>query len=300
MSFLLSLLTALISIFIFLNAERVEDDRSRLAVRAIAALIGAVAVLSSLFRTLIVIPAGNVGVVDSLGKVSEPPLNPGVHLVNPAARIVNFSTRLKNVQETIEATSKEGLAFNINVSLQYRLQPQKAVSVYENLGTDETEIVLPRFRSIVREVTANYPAEAIYSTKRQEIASRLRRQLSEQLAPLGFTVEETLLRELQIPERIQAAIQEKLKAEQESQQMAFTIKKERQEAERKRIEAKGISDYQKMVSQGLNAQVLQLKAIEATEKLAQSPNAKVLIVGGGQRGVPVIFQVDNAPSEPAR
>ncbi|WP_017719535.1 prohibitin family protein [Kamptonema formosum] len=179
MSFLLSLLTGLISIFIFLNAERVEDDRSRLAVRAIAALIGAVAVLSSLFRTLIVIPAGNVGVVDSLGKVSESSLNPGVHLVNPAARIVNFSTRLKNVQETIEATSKEGLAFNINVSLQYRLQPQKAVSVYENIGTDETEIVLPRFRSIVREVTAIYPAEAIYSTKRQEIASRLRRQLSE-------------------------------------------------------------------------------------------------------------------------
>ncbi|WP_017719536.1 hypothetical protein [Kamptonema formosum] len=124
--------------------------------------------------------------------------------------------------------------------------------------------------------------------------------LSEQLAPLGFTVEETLLRELQMPERIQTAIQDKLKAEQESQQMAFTLKKERQEAERKRIEAKGISDYQKTVSQGLNAQVLQLKAIEATEKLAQSPNAKVLIVGGGQRGVPVIFQVDNAPSEPAR
>ena len=298
MSFIVSLLITLISVLVFLTGGGVVSERNRLAVRGIALLIGGIAAFASLSKLFAVVPAGNVGVVDSLGQVSETSLNPGVHFVSPFTKIVIFSTRLRNVQETIEATSQEGLAFNTNVSLQYRLEPQKAASIYKSIGIDETEIVVARFRSVVREITANYPAEAIYSRKRLEIANQIRQRLSKQLTPIGFVVEEALLRELQIPEKIQSAIQEKLQAEQESQRMAFVLKKERQEAERKRIEAKGISDSQKIISQGLNDKILQLRSIEATEKLASSSNSKVIMLGAGKGGMPMLLQQDTQTSKP--
>ncbi|MCL1463397.1 prohibitin family protein [Argonema galeatum] len=297
MSFIVSLLITLISVLVFLTGGGVVSERNRLAIRGIALLIGGIAAFASLSKLFTVVPAGNVGVVDSLGQVSETSLNPGVHFVSPFTKIVKFSTRLRNVQETIEATSQEGLAFNTNVSLQYRLEPQKAASIYKNIGIDETEIVIARFRSVVREITANYPAEAIYSRKRLEIANQIRQRLSKQLTPLGFVVEEALLRELQIPEKIQSAIQEKLQAEQENQRMAFVLKKERQEADRKRIEAKGISDSQKIISQGLNDKILQLRSIEATEKLASSSNSKVIMLGAGKGGMPMLLQ-DTQTSKP--
>ncbi len=298
MSFIVSLLITLISVLVFLTGGGVVSERNRLAIRGIALLIGGIAAFASVSKLFAVVPAGNVGVVDSLGQVSETSLTPGVHFVSPFTKIVKFSTRLRNVQETIEATSQEGLAFNTNVSLQYRLEPQKAASIYKNIGIDEKEIVVARFRSVVREITANYPAEAIYSRKRLEIANQIRQRLSKQLTPLGFVVEEALLRELQIPEKIQSAIQEKLQAEQESQRMAFVLKKERQEAERKRIEAKGISDSQKIISQGLNDKILQLRSIEATEKLASSSNSKVIMLGAGKGGMPMLLQQDTQTSKP--
>jgi regulator of protease activity HflC (stomatin/prohibitin superfamily) len=296
MTFVTSLLTSLIAILVCLTSAKISSKQNRLAVRAIALLIALIAASASIFRTLIIIPVGKVGVVELFGQVSERPLNPGIHLVNPFAEVEEFSSRLIDVKEVVEATSSEGLAFKIDVSLQYRLESQKAVEVYKLIGTNETEIVISRFRSIIREITATYPAEAIYSTKRQEVANRLRQQLSEQLAPLGFAVDQVLLRGIQLPDTLQAAIQQKLATEQESQQMRFTLEKARQEAERKRIEAKGIADSQKIVTQGLNQQILQLREIEATEKLAGSDNAKVIIIGGGQGGTPLNLQLDSTLS----
>lgn len=295
MSLILSLLSTLIAILIYLNSAKIPNERNRLAIRAIAVLIGAIAAIASLSRWLVIIPAGNIGVVDSLGQVSERPLNPGIHFVNPFAKVVKYSTRLKDVKENVDATSQEGLNLNLDVSLQYKLDPQKAAQVYQTIGTDETELLISRFRSTIRAITANYPAAAIYSSKREEIVRQLDEQLSQQLPPLGFLIEEALLRNIKMPEQLQAAIQEKLKAEQESQQMQFVLDKERQEAERKRIEAKGIADAQKILSQGLNNQLLQLRAIEATEKLAQSSNSKLVIVGSGQGGMPILLQPDITP-----
>lgn len=293
MTFITSLLTTLIAIIVFLSSAKIPNKQTSLAVRTIALLVAIVAAIASVFRTLIIIPTGNVGVVELFGQVSKRPLYSGIHLVNPFAEVETFSTRLRDVKEVVEATSSEGLAFKIDVSLQYRLEPQKAVEVYKLIGTNETEIVISRFRSIIRQITASYPAEAIYSTKRQEVTAQLRQQLSEQLTPLGFVVDQTLLRGIQLPEKLQAAIQQKLAAEQESQQMTFTLEKARQEAERKRIEAKGIADSQKIIAQGLNPQILQLRAIEATEKLADSGNAKVVVIGGGQGGLPINLQLDS-------
>ncbi len=293
MTFITSLLTTLIAILVFLVSGNLSNKRTSLAIRAIAFLIGVLAAIASLLRTLIIIPAGNVGVVELFGQVAERPLNPGIHLVNPFADVEEFSTRLRDIKETVEATSQEGLAFNIDVSVQYRLEPNKVVEVYKTIGTDETQIIQSRFRSIIREITASYPTEAIYSTKRSEVANQLRQRLTQQLTPLGFIVDEALLREIQLPETLQAAVQKKLAAEQESQQMKFTLEKERQEADRKRIEAKGISDSQKIISQGLNSQILQLKAIEATEKLANSTSTKVVVIGGGTGGSPLMLQLDS-------
>ncbi|MBE9177690.1 prohibitin family protein [Oculatella sp. LEGE 06141] len=291
MSFITSLVTALIAILVYLSSAKIPSKRNQFTIRAIALLIGGLALFSAAFRNLTIITAGHVGVVELFGTVAERPLQPGVHLTNPFSEIIQFSTRLRDLKETIEVTSAEGLAFNIDVSLQYKLNPQKAAEIYTNIGTDEDEIVSSRFRSIVREVTASYPAVAVYSTRRQEVAQTLRDRLNQQLQPLGFTVEETLLREVQIPESLQASVQSKLQAEQESQQMAFTLEKERQEAERKRIEAQGAADAQRILAQGITSESLQLRAIEATEKLAASDNTKVVIMGG-QNGTPILFQLD--------
>jgi len=293
MTFIASLLTTLIAILIYLSSGKSPSPKHRLAVRAIAILVAGIAMIASLFKNIVIIPAGQVGVMELFGSVSERPLNPGIHLVNPFAEVEKFSTRLRDIKETVEATSQEGLAFSVDVSLQYKLEPQKVVEVYKSIGSNETEIIISRFRSIIREVTATYPAEAIYSTKRQEVANQLRERLSEQIAPLGFIVEDALLREIKLPEKLQEAVQEKLAAEQENRKMTFTLEKERQEAERKRIEAKGIADSQKIISQGLTNPILQLKAIEATEKLAASDTTKVVIMGSGQGGLPVNIQLDS-------
>ncbi len=293
MTFIASLLTTLIAILIYLSSGKSASPKHRLAVRAIAILVAGIAMIASLFKNIVIIPAGQVGVMELFGSVSERPLNPGIHLVNPFAEVEKFSTRLRDIKETVEATSQEGLAFSVDVSLQYKLEPQKAAEVYKSIGSNETEIIISRFRSIIREVTASYPAEAIYSTKRQEVANQLRERLSQQIAPLGFIVEDTLLREIKLPEKLQEAVQEKLAAEQENRKMTFTLEKERQEAERKRIEAKGIADSQKIISQGLTNPILQLKAIEATEKLAASDTTKVVIMGSGQGGLPVNIQLDS-------
>jgi regulator of protease activity HflC (stomatin/prohibitin superfamily) len=294
MGFISSLITTLVAVLVFLNSNRITHKRTRTIVRAVTGLIAGVAAFSTIARSLVVIPAGSVGVVQFFGRVDQRPLNPGVHLLNPFSDVEQLSTRLKDVKETIETTSQEGLAFTMDVSLQYRLDPQKAAEVFSNIGTDEQEILTSQFRSIVREVTASYPAEAIYSTKRQEVTNRIQQRLTEQISPLGYTVQSALLREIVLPETLQAAIQEKLKAEQESRQMTFTLEQARQEAERKRVEARGIADAQAIVGRSLTRETLQLRAIEATQQLANSDNAKVLILNGGQGGAPVMFQLDSS------
>lgn len=295
MSFVVSLLTTLIALLVYFTGAGISKEGNRSLLKLISLLIAIIGTTYSISKALVVIPAGNVGVIDVFGQVSERRINPGVHLVNPFAKVVHFSTRLKDVKENLDATSQEGLNLNLDVSLQYKLDPQKAVEVYQIIGTNEVEILISRFRSTIRQITARYPASAIYSSKRQEVTQQINERLTEELLSLGFIAEETLLRKVELPETVQAAIQQKLKAEQESQHMAFVLQKERQEADRKRIEAQGLADYQKIVSQSLNPQVLKLKSIEATEKLAQSSNSKVVILGGSEQSLPLILQPDSTP-----
>ena len=178
----------------------------------------------------------------------------------------------------------------LEVSALFHLDPEKAADVYRTVGTEYAEILLqPQFRSVTRGVTAQYEARALYTSEREKLAEAVATELRRLVEPRGITVEATPLRKLTLPARLASAIEEKLGAEQESQRMQFVLAKERQEADRRRIEAQGIADFQKIVTTGINDQLLRWKGIEATLKIAESQNAKVVIVGSAKDGLPIIL-----------
>lgn len=292
--FLLSLMTAVASFSIFLSIKSQGDTPKNTGIRALSFLVGLLALVSLLWGSLkrfwIVIPAGEVGIVETLGNIEPQTLDPGVHFLNPFTdELITFSTRLQDIKETVDTTSREGLSFKLDVSLQYRIDPAKAQEIYQKLGANEEEIIVSRFRALIRQVTASYSLQTIYSEKRPEIAQTLYQKMNEQLKPLGFVVEEALLRNIILPDNIQAAIQSKVALEQENQKLDLEITKARKEAERKKVEAQGISTSQKILSDGLTDKILKLKAIEAQQKLAESPNSKIIIMGNSQGNTSLIL-----------
>jgi len=245
--------------------------------------------IAIVFSFFTVIPAGNVGVIDFFGHVSNRTLASGVHLVNPMAKIIKYSIKTQESTETMDVPSKEGLNIQLDISILFHLNPEKAAMVYKTIGKNYADIVLiPQFRSVARGVTAGYEAKALYTSEREMISNLIKNELQKIVEPRGIIVESVPLRRIILPKGLQDAIEEKLRAEQESQRMQFVLLKEKQEAERKRIEAKGIADFQDIVSKGISEQLLRWKGIEATEKIANSPNTKVVIVGG-KDGLPLIL-----------
>jgi regulator of protease activity HflC (stomatin/prohibitin superfamily) len=258
-----------------------------------AAGLGAAALLVGLFaltRCLTIVPAGHVGVVDLFGSVSPHTLKSGLNLVNPLARVAKLSVKTQEIKEVTDVPSREGLTMQLEASVLFHLDPEKAAEVYKTLGTDYVAILLqPQFRSVTRGVTAQFEARALYTSEREQLALEMAAELKKLVEPRGLVVESTPLRKLTLPQRLAAAIEEKLGAEQESQRMQFVLAREKQEAERRRIEAQGIADFQRTVSQGIDERLLRWKGIEATEKLAASQNTKIVIVGAGKDGLPVIL-----------
>lgn len=222
MGFIWTTIVALISFYISFNQQNLAGENNQKNVSSISLLIGLIASCLAFYqlasRVLVIIPAGQVAVVETWGKVSNQILNSGINIVNPFSKTVKFSTRLKDIKETVSATSSEGLNLDLDVSIQYRLEPQQAIALYKNIGISESEILISRFRSIVREITAQYEVKAIYGNKRQEITQLLQAKLSEQLNPLGLIVEESLLRKVILPATVQTAIQQKIEAQQQSEQ----------------------------------------------------------------------------------
>jgi regulator of protease activity HflC (stomatin/prohibitin superfamily) len=163
--------------------------------------------------------------------------------------------------------------------------------VYKTIlgGNYEEIILIPNFRSISRAVTASFQASALYSTERERLGVAIQDELAKTISVRGIIVESTPLRNVTLPPQLTEAIEQKQRADQESQRMQFILAKESQEADRKRIEAKGISDFQTIVARGISEQLLRWKGIEATEKIAQSPNAKVIVIGAGKDGLPLIL-----------
>lgn len=249
-----------------------------------------VVVLIILSKAVTIVPAGHVGVKDLFGKVSALSVPAGFHVVNPLLRVHPMSVQTREVTESASVPSKEGLAVNLDVSLLYSLDPQVAPEVYRTVGLRyDSVVVIPQLRSVVRGVTASYEAKGLYTSEREAIASQMFAELQPMLQERGIRVEKVLLRSVSLPPILSTAIEKKLEAEQQSQQMRFVLERERQEAERKTIEAEGIAEFQQRVATGITPSFLQWKGIEATVDLARSENAKIVVIGDSSNGLPVIL-----------
>ncbi len=240
--------------------------------------------------TIRTVSTGHVGVATLFGAITGEQLAEGIHLVNPLKRIAELSVRTQERKEHAEVPSIEGLIITLEASLLYRLDPERASEVYQKIGPSYEEVmVTPNLRSVLRAVTSSHTANALYSEAREQVAQQMVDLLKRAIEPRGIVVESVLLRDIKLPETLKQAIEAKQQSEQDAQRMQFVLQKEKQEAERKRLEAQGVADFQRIVSQGLSQPLLEWKGIEATEKLVGSPNAKIVIIGNPKNGLPLIF-----------
>ncbi len=293
MIFILAIIIALVAFFVWQSAARkVRQNNTSYRPIATASLLAVIAFgIIALTQFFTQIPAGYVGVVDFFGIVSDNTLPAGINTVNPLARVIKYSIQTKEHKEAMQVLSREGLTIGLEISVLYRLDLDSAARVYKTVsgGDYETIILVPQFRSISRAVTASFQASALYSTEREKLGASIQEELAKTVRPRGVIIETTPIRNVALPTQLTEAIEQKQRADQESQRMEFVLTKEKQEADRKRIEAKGIADFQSIVAAGISEQLLRWKGIEATEKIAQSPNTKVIIVGAGKDGLPIIL-----------
>lgn len=204
-----------------------------------------------------------------------------------------YKIQLQENKEQLTVLSSDGASIRMEVSILYRPIADKIDSLQVTIGPTYYGVAIaPTIRGIARAVAGNYTPEEIYSTKREEVAAELIDQLRAAIVDKFVSIENVVIRNVQIPPKISEAIDFKLTAAQEAEKMEFTIQKERKEAERKRIEAQGIADFQKIVSAGITPSLLKWKGIEATLKIAESPNTKVVIVGNDAGSLPIILGGD--------
>src|SRR6202166_1981939 len=254
-------------------------------------LVGAILLLILLFSSITSIPTGNVGVLTLFGRVTGDVLGEGIHLINPLKSVQKLSVQTQSVKESANVPSNEGLILALDTSLLFRLDKNKAAQVFQTVGEDyAAKIVEPTLRAAIRASTSAHSANALYTNARELVQQQIQDELTTQLAARGVIVEAVLLRDVQLPAMLKGSIEAKQQAEQDALRMSFILQKEKQEAERKRIEAQGIADFQKIVAQGISPQLLEWKGIEATEKLAVSTNAKVVIIGNPKNGLPLVLE----------
>ena len=258
----------------------------------VAALIG----LGILIKVapFVVVPPGEVGVVTTLGKMNPDPLEPGLALRNPISSVQLFSTKTQLSEEQNFVPTKEGLTVELDTALLYRIDSASVPQLLQSVGERFADVIIkPEVRSIVRGLTSKSEAKALYTSGRDELQRELKAELADALKTRGIIVEDFLLKAIKLPDQLVRAIELKAQAEQEAQRMEFVLQKEQQEAERKKIEAQGIADFQKIVSDGISPNLLKWKGIEATEKLAKSPNSKIVIMGNSKDSLPVILGQDD-------
>ena len=252
-------------------------------------IIGLIA-LVLLFNCVTRVGTGRVGVLTLFGRVTGETLSEGIHVINPLKTVNELSVRSQTVKESASTPSSEGLMMSLDTSLIYHLNPVRAADVFQTLGPRYEDVVVePTLRSAIREATSSHSANALYTGERDAVAKQIFDQLTGQLGARGMIVENVLLRDIQLPATLKQSIELKQQAEQEALAMNFRLQKETQEAQRKRIEAQGVRDFQQIVAQGITPSLLEWKGIEATETLAKSPNTKVVVVGNPKNGLPLIL-----------
>ncbi len=263
----------------------------------IATIVGAVIIFLGLsFSAFKVIEPGTVGVQTLFGQVQTDVLPSGLHIIDPLVDVTIFDTRTQNYtmsaksgegqvegDDAIRVLSSDGLEVTIDLSILYKVTQSKAPYIYQNIGVDyEDKIVRPITRTAIRDNAVNYQAVDLYSTKREEFQFKINKTISDNFAKNGLEVQQILVRNITLPATVRASIESKIQAEQDAQKMQFVLQKERQEADRKRVEAQGIADYQKIISTGLTDKQLQYQSILAQQAIATSPNTKIIIMGSGK------------------
>lgn len=245
------------------------------------------------FTSCAVIREGEVGVKRRFGKYDDRPYTQGLKVFNPfTTTIVKVSTQTNNMEVELNLPSKEGLNIQAEVSILYGVIGKEAPQLLRNIGPNfERTVILPVFRSAVADVTSQFLAKDMHTGARAHIEETIRKRMSDLLSDRGIVVEAVLLKSIVLPRNLARAIEEVLEAEQAAARLSFVLEQEKREAERKRIEAEGVRDAQKIIAEGLSAQILQFKSIEAFLELAKSPNTKI-IVSDGDMPMPMMLNAD--------
>jgi regulator of protease activity HflC (stomatin/prohibitin superfamily) len=291
---ILGLLIVVISFFI----SRDESPVSRFItpIRGIGVALCLLGAALSMFK---VVEAGQVGVKTLYGKVDDDILYSGLHVINPLVEVTPFDVKTQNYtmsaiheegakggDDAIRILTSDGLEVTIDLSVLFSVKPKEAPNILKEIGDDYLDkIVRPVSRTAIRDNAVSYEAVALYSSKRQEFQEKIFNTISASFAKRGLKLEQLLIRNITLPESVRKTIESKINAEQDAQKMQFVLQKERQEAERKRVEAQGIADYQKILSTGLSDRQLQYESILAQKAIATSPNAKVIIMGGNKNPI---------------
>ncbi len=278
------------------NVDAIRKFLPTLRVVGIAlALLGFV---TSCFKQ---IDAGFIGVKVLFGKVQSDILESGLHVINPLLDIKSLDVRTQNYtmsgihdegdkagDDAIRILTADGLEVTIDLTVLFKVVPSDAPKILNETGLDyNTKIIRPITRTAIRDNAVYYDAVALYSSRRDEFQNRIYKTIEKSFRDRGIILEQLLVRNITLPASVKASIESKINAEQDAQKMQFVLQKEKQEAERKRVEAQGIADYQRIISTGLTDKQLQYETIKANLELAKSPNAKVIIMGKGN--TPVIL-----------
>jgi len=266
--------------------------------RNIGFLVVLLGIFSSAFKQ---IDAGKVGVKSLYGNVQPDVLESGLHIINPLLDITIFDVQTQNYtmsaihnegaqegDDAIRVLSNDGLEVVIDLTVLYKVLPTEAPKILKGIGENYTDkIVRPVTRTRIRDNAVYYDAVALYSTKRNEFQQRIFKSIEDDFKKRGLVLEQLLIRNINLPTSVKKTIESKINAEQDAQKMTFVLQKEKQEAERKRVEAQGIADYQRIISSGLTDKQLQYEQIKAQKEIATSSNAKIIFMGKGS--APVIL-----------
>ena len=269
------------------------------SLKIVGFLLIALGIFSSMFKQ---IDAAKVGVKSLYGNVEPDILESGLHIINPLLDVTDFDIQTQNYtmsaihdegtkegDDAIRVLSNDGLEVVIDLTVLYRISPELAPKIFKQIGENYADkIVRPVTRTRIRDNAVYYDAVALYSTKRNEFQQRIFKTIEADFKSRGLVLEQLLIRNINLPTSVKTTIESKINAEQDAQKMTFILQKEKQEAERKRVEAQGIADYQRIISTGLSDKQLQYEQIKAQKELAASPNTKIIFMNG-KGSAPVIL-----------
>lgn len=272
-----------------------SGDRNRTVGRPLMGVGSLMFVIGLIVSTFVQIDAGYVGVQKLYGSVQKDVLYSGLHMINPLLDVEQIETRTQNYtmsgthdegdksgDDAIRVLSADGLEVTIDLTVLFRVMPAAAPDLYKQTGPEYVnKIVRPISRTKIRDNAVYYDAVSLYSSKRDEFQARIYKAIEDDFKKRGLILENLLIRNISLPVSVKNAIESKINAEQEAQKMQFVLQKERQEAERKRVEAQGIADYQRIVNENLTDRQLQYEQIKAMKELAGSSNSKIIVMGKG-------------------